>query len=229
MVEAHDALGQRQARTRYNDEHVTRVLSSQQPVETELHGFSDLWVPIVIDGRCDNLLVSGPFLRQPWSAAEIRRSWQSLTGEKPGVANPRFLQYARTVLHTQVQGEAEVHRRIDGQNPPEPRRGIEDVPMHGGDERHAAEEEGIPLGDAPGLAEHLGAVEPEAVAGYVLVVPEQEVASQHRPAERESRSAEHGQRQELGLPRIEQILRSIRRHWASPAGTAGRARRRPAR
>src|SRR3954466_10701391 len=52
VVETDSALGGRQARNEYNAAHVKQVLTSQQPLETELHGFSDLWVPIVSGGRC---------------------------------------------------------------------------------------------------------------------------------------------------------------------------------
>ena len=38
VVEAQNALGQRDAREAYNSAHVARVFSSQQPVESELHG-----------------------------------------------------------------------------------------------------------------------------------------------------------------------------------------------
>lgn len=113
VVEAHNSLGQTEARARYNAEHVSYVLSAQQPRETELHGFSDAWVPIVSGGRCDNLLVSGPFLRRPWSAADIRQSWQALTGEKPRATSPRFLAYARNVLGTRVFDETELSRFQD--------------------------------------------------------------------------------------------------------------------
>jgi AraC-like DNA-binding protein len=102
VVEAQSALGGRAARAAYNRQHVERVLATQQPLETELHGFCDLWVPIVSGGRCDNLLVSGPFLRWSWSAAEIRESFFAITGERPPAHNPRFLDYARSVLRTQV-------------------------------------------------------------------------------------------------------------------------------
>jgi AraC-like DNA-binding protein len=105
---AQSALGKREARGTYNAEHVSRVLSSRQALETELHGFSDLWVPIVSGGRCDNLLVSGPFSRRPWSAADIRQSWQTLTGEKPRASQAGFLDYARSVLGTQVLSDAEL-------------------------------------------------------------------------------------------------------------------------
>ena len=113
VVEAHNSLGQREARGKYNDQHVSRVLSSQAMLETELHGFSDLWVPIVSGGRCDNLLVSGPFLRRPWSAEDIRKNWQALTGEKPRATSPRFLDYARTVLRAQVLDEADLRKFQD--------------------------------------------------------------------------------------------------------------------
>jgi AraC-like DNA-binding protein len=113
VVEAHNALGQRDARQAYNAEHVPRVFDTQELVESELHGFSDLWVPIISDGRCDNLLVSGPFLRRPWSADDIRQNWQRLTGEKPRAENPRFLEYARTVLRAPVLDAAQLSKFQD--------------------------------------------------------------------------------------------------------------------
>ncbi|MES1186661.1 MAG: helix-turn-helix domain-containing protein [Myxococcales bacterium] len=113
VVEAHDALGQREARQAYNAEHVPRVFDTQELVESELHGFCDLWVPIVSAGRCDNLLVSGPFLRRPWSADDIRKNWQQLTGEKPRVETTRFLDYARTVLRAPVLDAAQLSRFQD--------------------------------------------------------------------------------------------------------------------
>ncbi len=108
VVGAHDMLGQRAARNRYNDEHVQRVLEQQELLQSELHGFSDLWVPVVSAGRCDNLLVSGPFLRRRWSADDLRRSWLSLTREKPRGTEPRLLHYARTVLRTPVLSDDEL-------------------------------------------------------------------------------------------------------------------------
>jgi len=113
VVEAQNALGQRDARQAYNAAHVTRVFSSQQPVESELHGFCDLWVPIVSGGRCDNLLVSGPFLRRPWSANDIRQNWQRLTGEKPRAESTPFLDYARTVLRAPVLDDAQLSKFQD--------------------------------------------------------------------------------------------------------------------
>jgi len=113
VVEAQNALGQREARGDYNRKHVDHVLGTQQAIETEQHGFCDLWVPIVSGGRCDNLLVSGPFLRRPWSADDIRRNWQGLTGEKPSERDPRFLDYARTVLRAPVLDDAQLSRFKD--------------------------------------------------------------------------------------------------------------------
>ncbi|HVY28422.1 MAG TPA: helix-turn-helix domain-containing protein [Polyangiaceae bacterium] len=108
VVEAQSALGKREARGKYNARHVRQALGTQRLLETELHGFCDLWVPIVSQGRCDNLLVTGPFSRKPWSAAEIRDSWQALTGERPRASDPRFLDYARRVLGTRVLGPTEL-------------------------------------------------------------------------------------------------------------------------
>ncbi|HYP89780.1 MAG TPA: hypothetical protein VEQ59_16545, partial [Polyangiaceae bacterium] len=113
VVEAQSALGDRASRGEYNRRNVERVLSSQQPLETELHGFTDLWVPVVSAGRCDNLLVSGPLLRKSWTADQIRQSWLELTGERPPPQSRRFLEYARTVLRTQVLGDGELEKFQD--------------------------------------------------------------------------------------------------------------------
>ena len=50
VVEAQGALGKRAARGKYNARNVARVLRTQRLLETELNGFSDLWVPIVSQG-----------------------------------------------------------------------------------------------------------------------------------------------------------------------------------
>jgi AraC-like DNA-binding protein len=107
-VEAQSSLGPRQSRSDYNQRNVSHVLETQQALETELNGFHDLWVPIVAGGRCDNLLVSGPISRRPWTADDIRRSWRQLTGENPVTHSARFLDYARSVLRTQVLGDEEL-------------------------------------------------------------------------------------------------------------------------
>ncbi len=112
-VEAQSSLSPRQSRTDYNQRNVQHVLSTHEALETELNGFHDLWVPIVARGRCDNLLVSGPFSRRPWSADDIRRSWRALTGENPVTRSARFLDYARSVLRTQVLGDDDLTKFQD--------------------------------------------------------------------------------------------------------------------
>ncbi|MDF3069797.1 MAG: Transcriptional regulator, AraC family [Polyangiaceae bacterium] len=112
-VEAQSSLGPRQARNDYNHRNVSQVLDKHEALETELNGFHDLWVPIVSGARCDNLLVSGPFSRRPWSADDIRRSWRTLTGENPVTRSARFLDYARSVLRTQVLGDEELAKFQD--------------------------------------------------------------------------------------------------------------------
>lgn len=112
-VEAQSSLGPGMSRNDYNQRNVSHVLETHQTLETELNGFHDLWVPIVANDRCDNLLVSGPFSRRPWSADDIRRSWRALTGENATTRSARFLDYARSVLRTQVLGDEELARFQD--------------------------------------------------------------------------------------------------------------------
>lgn len=112
-VEAQSSLGKLHARGEYNRQNVERVLGTQQPLETELNGFHDLWVPIVSKRRCDNLLVSGPFSRKPWSAEDIRHSFRALTSDVPSPRSARFLDYARSVLRTQVLNDQDLARFQD--------------------------------------------------------------------------------------------------------------------
>jgi AraC-like DNA-binding protein len=112
-VEVQSSLDPRNSRSDYNQRNVGHVLTTHESLETELNGFHDLWVPIVTGGRCDNLLVSGPFSRRPWSADDIRRSFRALAGEAPAARSARFLDYARSVLRTQVLGDEELAKFRD--------------------------------------------------------------------------------------------------------------------
>ncbi len=105
-------------------------------------------------------------------------------------------------------------REINRDDEAEPRGGIENVPMHRGDERQAAEQEGIPLRDGASRLELLGAEEPEGISRDEHVGPgaaEEDLTGKERPeqSQRGEGAGQRGQRSRPArLPRIR-----FRRHW----------------
>ena len=73
----------------------------------------------------------------------------------------------------------------------------------------------------PVCPEHLGAEQAEAVARDVLVVAQQELPGEHRPAEGQRRQHEDGQRQQRWAARLERFSGGLSgRHAASPRGSS---------
>ena len=67
-------------------------------------------MPIVSGDRCDNLLVSGPFLRRRWSADDLRQSWFSLTGEKPRSTDAKGFAHTPWVFRGTLTPARRTHR-----------------------------------------------------------------------------------------------------------------------
>ena len=126
--------------------------------------------------RCD-----GPaeHVRQP--AHERRDEAESpgakeYVGEEPG--------------EKQVNDEAPRHARIRGQEEPQQRRGIEDVAVHRGHIRHAAEHERIPVRDALPRPKRPRREVAERKAGDILVAVR---VHEELPGQRRIRKCERGQ------------------------------------
>ena len=89
-------------RTAYNMRSLGLACRRKKTVVGRHGGFSDLFVPIVIDGRAESVLVTGPFATERPTSASVLDSWRALTGRQGHPADPEFSHYVAVTLSTLV-------------------------------------------------------------------------------------------------------------------------------
>jgi AraC-like DNA-binding protein len=94
--------GQDLERFAYNTRCIDETLRSRSIVHGRHAGFADLFVPVSVDGRCDAVLVTGPFATERPTAADILDRWRALTGRAGSLEDPEFSHYVTTTLSTLV-------------------------------------------------------------------------------------------------------------------------------
>src|SRR6185295_15058075 len=77
----------------YNEQCIARVLATKKTVRGEHQGYSDLFVPVLVDGSVEALIITGPFLRSRPTSASILAKWRNLTGRRGHPADPEFAWY----------------------------------------------------------------------------------------------------------------------------------------
>jgi two-component system response regulator YesN len=82
----------------YNAECFAAMRRSHKRVRGELHGFSDLFVPVLANGEILATLVIGQFLTRRPSAGEIQSRWRRLTGRQGHLADSAFAAYLEMSL-----------------------------------------------------------------------------------------------------------------------------------
>ncbi|HEV8244730.1 MAG TPA: helix-turn-helix domain-containing protein, partial [Polyangiaceae bacterium] len=93
-VEAH--------RVAYNDRCMMQAAARKRAVIGQHAGFSDLFVPIIREGRLRAMLAAGPFSTEPPTSREIMEHWRRLTVRNGHLADPEFALYVTTTLSTPV-------------------------------------------------------------------------------------------------------------------------------
>jgi AraC-like DNA-binding protein len=96
--------GQWPARATHNGDSMDEVASTRRSKVATFRGFSDLYVPILIEAECVATLVAGPFLTEPPSAEQIIESWAGLRGRAAERFDRELADYARAMIHTPVLG-----------------------------------------------------------------------------------------------------------------------------
>jgi AraC-like DNA-binding protein len=96
---AHNLATQRRD---YNGRMLSRVLATKRPVRGERSGFSDLFVPIVCEGRVVGVLVVGPYATAHATATDVLGRWRVLTGRQGHPSDPAFADYLSLTLGTLV-------------------------------------------------------------------------------------------------------------------------------
>jgi AraC-like DNA-binding protein len=95
-------LDQKDERQRYNARTLELVRKKRKPVLASFRGYRDLFVPIISKGRCESVLVAGPFFLRPPSAKDIWRQWVELRGSAADPFDPGLAAYAHAILDVQV-------------------------------------------------------------------------------------------------------------------------------
>lgn len=65
-------------------------------------GFHDFYVPVVQQGECVAILLSGAFSKQEITYDQLANNWKSITGETASSLNSNFREFARVALQTPV-------------------------------------------------------------------------------------------------------------------------------
>ncbi len=99
-VEFDDLFGRREARVRFNQKQIDKVVRDKKTSCGEFDGFYSLFVPILRKGEVIGVLQSGVFIRRIPAKTEIARRWKKLMGSEAAPFNQDFFHYVRTLLET---------------------------------------------------------------------------------------------------------------------------------
>jgi AraC-like DNA-binding protein len=101
-------------RWKYNDRSFASVLRRKKPIVGEHAGLSDMFVPVLMDGKVTAILVVGSFAVARPTSADVLERWRKMTGRKGHPADPAFLAYLRAILSIPVLdgGKAKPFERL---------------------------------------------------------------------------------------------------------------------
>jgi AraC-like DNA-binding protein len=94
-------------RDKYNGRCLAEVRTSQRPVLGTHASLSDWWVPIIVGGRVEAVLVTGPFEMSRPTSADILSRWRRLTGRQGHPSDPEFMHYVSMTLATLVLSDGQ--------------------------------------------------------------------------------------------------------------------------
>src|SRR4051812_39717577 len=92
----------------YNERCMSQAARRRRAVLGQLAGVTDLFVPVCEGKHVRQMLVAGPFLRRPQTAADLVEQWRRLTGRYAHTGDPEFARYALGRMSTVVFDDAQV-------------------------------------------------------------------------------------------------------------------------
>ena len=99
-MELDDLFKRREARARYNQDQIRKVVLGKKTLCSDFDGFSSLFVPISRRGKVVGIFQCGLFLKKPPLKSEIIKRWKKGMGVEILRFDADFFQYVRTVLET---------------------------------------------------------------------------------------------------------------------------------
>jgi AraC-like DNA-binding protein len=100
-------------RREYNTELLDRASSTMKTQVGSMWGQSDIYVPLVSEGRSTAVIVAGPFLRDMPTERELGERWRELAGTPTSSYDANMLDFARSVLSLDVLETAELAAVIE--------------------------------------------------------------------------------------------------------------------
>jgi len=92
----------------YNERCMGQAARQRRAVLGQHAGFTDLFVPVCEGKHVRQMLLAGPFLRRPSTAADLVEQWRRLSGRYAHTGDPEFARYALGRLSTVVFDNAQV-------------------------------------------------------------------------------------------------------------------------
>jgi AraC-like DNA-binding protein len=95
-------FGKNHERGQYNNLHFTRLEKERRTLVGKHRGFNEIFTPVVSGGTCHGFLITGPFVKTPFTDTELSRLWADLSGRRAEPQDQDFLSYTRMALDTVV-------------------------------------------------------------------------------------------------------------------------------
>jgi AraC-like DNA-binding protein len=95
-------------RASYNERCMAAAMRTRRAVLGEHAGFTDVFAPVCEGREVKQMLIAGPFLRKPSTAADLVARWRALTGRYAHTTDPEFARYAAQTFATIVLDDPKV-------------------------------------------------------------------------------------------------------------------------
>jgi AraC-like DNA-binding protein len=93
-------FGKKDVRVQYNQRCFEQAAQTKRGILEQHLGLWDYFVPVLQGGKCVAYIFSGSFLRSIPTAETITQQFAAMAGKSPGLADPIFTDYTRTLLKT---------------------------------------------------------------------------------------------------------------------------------
>jgi AraC-like DNA-binding protein len=113
LLRIEDEHGAEASRAAHNERNMKAALRRKRIVEASRNGHSDVFVPIVVEGKVVATLVVGPFFRTRPTSTDLLERWSALTGREGHLDDPEFSAFLQAVRATLVLEEPDYARFLE--------------------------------------------------------------------------------------------------------------------